>query len=90
MGWSEHKKGTYSNPKTGDVSTLYYNEETKNGIVERVVWCKTHQQVVHTGIWVEGGELVDYDGVYILHEDTAKVLRANGIRVPKSEFTTIR
>ena len=77
----------YTNPKTGETSTLYYNDEGKPYLVERVT--ADGEDAVHTGIWTEGSYLADYDGVNCLHEDTAKVLRLNGIRVPKDEFETV-
>lgn len=68
-------------PKQGVWVELWKNDS--RGICSAEVYSDDQEEYAEVGLWVEGGELVDYDGVFSLPREVATVLREAGVRVPR-------
>jgi hypothetical protein len=67
-------------PKQGVWVEVWKNES--RGICSAEVYDDSQEEYAEVGLWVENGELVDYDGVFSLPEQVAEVLRGLGVKVP--------
>ena len=68
-------------PKQGVWVELWKNEG--RGICSAEVYSDDQEEYAEVGLWVEKGELVDYDGVFSLPLEVVTVLREAGVRVPR-------
>ncbi len=66
--------------KQGVWVEVWKNES--RGICSAEVYDDSQEEYAEVGLWVENGELVDYDGVFSLPEQVVKVLRELGVKVP--------
>lgn len=60
---------------------LYKSNDGNSGLIEWEI--PDLDEVYHIGLWLEGGELIDYDSVFSLPAEAITLLEANGIKVPE-------
>ena len=69
-----------TDPKRGVWVEVWQNES--RGICSAEVYDDDQEEYAEVGLWVEDGELVDYDGVFALPRQVGIVLRELGVKVP--------
>lgn len=81
----------YTNEPQGDKLSemeLFTDADGTPNTIEWVVYDKNGdvEFVEHIGLWFEGKDLTDYDGVFELPVEAAKLIRKAGYRVSTSDF----
>lgn len=75
-------EGRYmTEPRKGVWVEVWKNEA--RGICSAEIYDDSQEEYCEIGLWVERGELVDYDGVFSLPREVTKCLRELGVKVPR-------
>lgn len=82
--------GITNTPQGDKVSEmeLFTDDDGVPSMIEWVVYDEEGDTefVEHIGLWFEGKDLTDYDGVFELPIEAAKLIRKAGYRVSTSDF----
>jgi len=61
---------------------MFLDDDGQGGRIEWIIeYPDGSEDVEHIGVWFEGNELIDYDGVFSLPKEAVKLIRKCGYRV---------